>query len=52
MPDDLEAEIQKQIDLLVVLQKEVGDAIGRAEAKKKQVAEEGKTREQVFPKKE
>jgi hypothetical protein len=49
--DDLKAEIQKQIDLLELLRTEVEDAIGRAKTKIALV-DEGKTREQVFPKKQ
>jgi hypothetical protein len=48
--NDLKADIQKEIDLLESLQKEVGAAIGRAKDKITEV-EPGKTREQVFSRK-
>lgn len=45
---DLEQELTNQIELLKSLQAEVGNAIGRATAKLKEV-QAGKTRDDVFP---
>ena len=46
----LEGELTNQIKLLEKLQQRVGEAIGRANVKLKEV-QEGKSREDVFPRK-
>lgn len=47
--EDLEKELTNQIKLLKSLQTEVGNAIGRATDKLKEV-QAGKSRDDVFPK--
>ena len=47
---NLERDLTNQIKLLEKLQERVGEAIGRANAKLKEV-QDGKSREDVFPRK-
>ncbi|WP_324764973.1 hypothetical protein SO078_29280 (plasmid) [Sinorhizobium meliloti] len=46
--DDFIERFQKEIGILKNLQERVGEAIGRAEGRLRQVVEEGKSVEDVF----